>query len=123
MGKTKAAKIISAWVRVYLAFILGIGIAVGVFASIANARAMSKLRSSLADGFEVNTAIDELRLLSSHTRLLITASAAAGTPSDRPNVDRMTAEFVAIAPRLAAMRPVPVELRDRMSAVQRDGRA
>jgi signal transduction histidine kinase len=123
MGKTKAAKIISSWVRVYLAFILGIGIAVGVFASIANARAMSDLRSSLADGFEVNTAIDELRLLSSHARLLITASAAAGTTSDLPNVDRMTAEFVAIATRLAAMRPVPVELRERMSAVQRDGRA
>jgi len=123
MGKTKAAKIISAWVRVYLAFILGIGIAVGVFASIANARAMSDLRSSLADGFEVNTAIEELRLLSSHARLLITASAAAGTTSDLPNVDRMTAEFVAIATRLAAMRPVPVELRESMSAVQRDGRA
>jgi len=74
-------------VRTYLACILGIVLGVGVFGFVANARALADLRSSLGDGFELNTDLDELRLLFSRTQLVLSASAAAGTTTDLDQVD------------------------------------
>jgi signal transduction histidine kinase len=112
-------------VRAYLACILGIVLGVGVFGFVANARATSDLRSSLADGFELNSAVDELRLLSSQARLIISAAAAAGTTTDLREVDDTAAKFVVIANRIEAKLPprfAPSELRQMMTAVAGIGR-
>jgi len=112
-------------VRTYLACILGIVLGVGVFGFVANARALADLRSSLGDGFELNTDIDELRVLFSRAQLVLSASAAAGTTTDLPEVDQMVASFDSIVDRLEAQtqaRFAIAGLRPMMSTMVRDGR-
>jgi len=112
-------------VRTYLACILGIVLGVGVFGFVANARALADLRSSLGDGFELNTDLDELRLLFSRTQLVLSASAAAGTTTDLDQVDEMVSSFDSIVNHIEARthgRFATADLHSMMSTMARDGR-
>lgn len=112
--------------RAYLACILAIVLGLGVFGFVANARATNELRASLAEAFEVNTAIHELRRLAVQAQLITSAAAAAGTTTDLAAVDTTASEFVAIAERIEARKPVgsgPGKLREMMSDVRSVGRS
>jgi len=111
-------------VRAYLACILGIVLGLGVFGFVASTRATNDLRSSLADSFARSNAIDEMRLLARQAQLLVSVSAAAGTTTDLATVDKLAAEFVAIASRIED-RPSGIgsaELCRLMAALVRTGR-
>ena len=113
-------------VRAYLACILGIVLGLGVFGFLANARATNELRASLAEAFDANTAIHELRRLAVQAQLITSAAAAAGTTTDLAAVDATAAEFVAIVEQIEPRKPVgwgPGELRQMMSNVRSVGRS
>ena len=113
-------------VRACLACILGIVLGLGVFGFLSNARDSNQLRASLAEALEVNTAIHELRRLAVQVQLIISAAAAAGTTTDLAAVEAIASEFVAVAEKIEARKPVgwgSGELRQMMSSVRSVGRS
>jgi C4-dicarboxylate-specific signal transduction histidine kinase len=107
----------------YLACILGIVLGLGVFGFVANARAASEMRGSLAEAFEVATAIDNLILLARQARLIVSAAAAAGTETDLPSVDATALQFGTIVEQIELRKPGTVKLKRMMSEVRIVGRA
>src|SRR5256885_14198886 len=88
---------IGARVRLYLGSVLGIVLALGVFALAAMSALGADLRLSLGGAFEASAAVADLRLLAIQTQMVLAASAAAGTTTDVATVDGLGRRFRSVS--------------------------
>src|SRR6266851_4341421 len=116
---------IGARVRLYFAIVIAIVLALGAMGYATMSRMSREMKGSLGDAFQASVELSDLRLLAREARLVLAASAAAGTTSDLRGVDGLAARFQeklqALAPRLPpSIRPE--ELSQLMAAAVSIGR-
>ena len=95
---------IGARVRLYFATVIAIVLALGAMGYATMSRMSREMHGSLGDAFQASVELSDLRLLAHEARLVLAASAAAGTISDLRAVDVVAKRFEdklqALAPRL-----------------------
>src|SRR5712691_7899867 len=116
---------IGARVRLYFAIVIAIVLALGAMGYATMSRMSREMKGSLGDAFQASVELSDLRLLAREARLVLAASAAAGTISDLRGVDVLATRFQeklqALAPRLPpSIRPE--ELSQLMAAAVSIGR-
>ncbi|HYS07993.1 MAG TPA: methyl-accepting chemotaxis protein [Myxococcales bacterium] len=89
-------------VLLYFACVIGIVVALGVLGFTTMSRLSEELKGSLGEAFSASAELAELRLLARQARLILAASAAAGTTADLKAADELARRF---STRLAELAP------------------
>ena len=80
-------------VLLYFACVIGIVVVLGGLGFASMSRISTELRGSLGDAFSASSELAELRLLARQARLVLSASAAAGTTADLKMADELAQRF------------------------------
>jgi methyl-accepting chemotaxis protein len=112
-------------VLLYFACVIGIVVVLGVLGFSSMSRISGELKGSLTDAFGASAELAELRLLARQARLVLSASAAAGTTADLKMADELAQRFSERLDELAPHLPPSVraeELSQLMKAAVAAGR-
>src|SRR5712671_7444885 len=116
---------IGARVRLYFAIVIAIVLALGAMGYATMSRMSREMKGSLGDAFQASVELSDLRLLAREARLVLAASAAAGTVSDLRGVEVLSKRFQEKLQALAPMLPPsirPDELSQLMTTAVTVGR-